>query len=446
MKFYWIISEIRNIKREILGCLETQIGKETVLEAFSGFTIRVRKYHTWPLFQIFLNQVSSRMSCSESIMWGISRRLLPLKTSPKTSAYSNAKSRLPEKPIFELMTSVGTEVESHTHKNHKVFGRNVKVIDGTSVQLPDTESNQSAYPQPNGQKPGCGQPHMKLCALMGLGTGAIIDCVADAYRVHERTMFRKLWRSLDEGDIVLGDRGFGSYAEVAMLLNMGVDFVFRQRQESLKTKDVRKIGKDEWIATWKRPQKLGDWVSPGELPDRIEVRAIRFKTGIKGFRPEEIILFTSLTDRKKYSREKLMELYYRRWEMELRIRDIKTTMGLSFLKAKTASGCRKELWMGLLAYNLVRGVMLDAALRGRLPISRISFKATLKCLDAYSSGWFAVDDPKRAYLLLLDYLIESKVPDRPGRVEPRKIKKRQKNKYSLLTTPRKVARNEVLSA
>jgi IS4 transposase len=355
MKFYWIINEIRNIKRKNFRDIETSVGKERIHKAFEGFTIRERIYYTWPLFQIFLNQAASGISCGEAIVWGISQKLLPLGTSPKTSAYCNAKSRLPEKPIFDLMKSVGVEVEAHTHRNHKIFGRNVKVVDGTSVQLPDTASNQRAYPQPDGQKPGCGQPHMKLCALMGLGTGAIIDCAVDAYRVSERTMFRTLWRSLEEGDIVLGDRGFGSYAEVALILKMGVDFVFRQKLGSLKTKAIRKIRKDEWIVTWKRPQEPGDWVGPDQLPDQAEIRAIRFRTEIKGFRSEEIILFTSLTDPKQFPREKLIELYYRRWEMELRIRDIKTTMGMDFLKPKTPSGCRKELWMALLAYNMALG-------------------------------------------------------------------------------------------
>lgn len=446
MKFYWIINEIRNIKREIPRDLEARVGEERIRKAFEGFTIRERKYHILPLFHIFLNQVASGMSCVEAITWGIAQQLLPLRTSPKSSAYCNAKSRLPEKPIFDVMKSVGAEVEAHTHRHHKPFGRDVKVIDGTSVQLPDTESNQSAYPQPDGQKPGCGQPHMKICALMGLGTGAIIDCAVDAYRVSERAMFRMLWRSLKKGDIVLGDRGFGSYAEVAMLLKMGIDFVFRQRQGSLKTKGIRRIGKNEWIVTWQRPEKPGNWIDPSMLPERIEVRAIRFRTGIKGFRSKEIILFTSLADPGKYPGEKLKELYYRRWEMELRIRDIKTTMGMDFLRSKTPSGCRKELWMGLLAYNLARGIMLDAALRGRLPVSRISFKGTMNSLDAFSSSLFAQADPLRAYLIFIDFLIEIRVPDRPGRIEPRLLKKRQKNNYSLLRMPRNAARIEAFNA
>jgi hypothetical protein len=446
MKFYWIINEVCKIKREIPSCLEAQVGKERVLKAFEGLTSRERKYHVWPLFQIFLNQVASGSSCGASIAWGIAHRLLPLKTSPKTSAFCNAKTRMPEKPIFELMKSVGTEIESHTHKNRMVFGRNVKVVDGTSVQLPDSESNQKAYPQPDAQKPGCGQPHMKLCVLMGLGTGAIIDCVVDQYKVHERTMFRRLWRSLVKGDILLGDRGFGSYAEVAMLLRKGVDFVFRQAQGSLKTKGLKKIGNDQWIVSWKRSYQLGDWVNKRELPHRVEIRAIRFRTRIKGYRPKEIILFTSLTDPVNYPKDKLIELYYRRWEMELRIRDIKSTMGMNLLKSKTPSGARKELWMGLLAYNLVRGIMLDAALRGRLPVSRMSFKTTLNRLDIFSSGRFADGDPQRAYLLLLDYLIETRVPDRPGRIEPRLRKRRLDKKYTFLTIPRNAASIEAFNA
>jgi hypothetical protein len=446
MKFYWITAEISKFKREILSGVEARLGEEKIGKAFEGFAIRERKYHAWPLFQVFLNQVGSGMSCSEAIAWGISRGLLPHGTSLKTSAYCNAKGRLPETPILKLVKSVGAEVETHAHGNRKVFGRAVKVVDGTSVQLPDTRSNQATYPQPDAQEPGCGQPHMKAVALMGLGTGAIVDCEVDAYRVHERTLFRRLWRSLEEGDIVLGDRGFGSYAEVASLIKMGVDFVFRQRQGCLKKKDVRKTGKDEWIVTWRRPRSPGAWVGLDELPARLEIRALRFKTGIKGFRSREIILFTSLGDTKRYPGEKLKELYYRRWEMELRIRDIKSTMGMSLLRSKTPSGCRKELWMGLLAYNLVRGIMLDASLRGRMPVSRISFKKAMKFLESFSSSWFAQRDPRWAYIRLLDYLIESRIPDRPGRIEPRKIKKRSNNKYSLLTTPRKVARNEVLSA
>lgn len=445
MKFYRIMSEIRNIKSKIGGNLRDELGEAGINEMFCGFPTRERRYHTWPLFQIFFNQVASGISCSEAIAWGIGEGILPLKTSPKNSAYCNAKGRLPEMPIFKLMKKVGIEIESHVHKNRRIFGRDVKVVDGTSVQLPDTEANQREYPQPDAQKPGCGQPHMKACALMGLGTGTIIDCVVDAYKVSERTMFRKLWRSLNAGDIVLGDRGFGSYAEVASLLNMGVDFVFRQKNECLETKGSRKIGKDEWIVTWRRPQKPGDWIVAEELPERMEVRAVRLRSEGKKNRSGDIILFTSLTDRKKYPRKKLLKLYYRRWEMELRFRDIKTTMQLGLLRSKTPSVCRKDFWMGLLAYNLIRGIMLNAALRARLCVSRISFKVALKCFDAFFNGRFSEKDPQRAYLIFLDFLAKAAVPERPGRIEPRKIKKRH-NGFSLLTTPRKVARTEVLCA
>jgi hypothetical protein len=446
MKFYWMIANVRKVKREIHRRYESMIGRERVEGAYGGFTLRKRRYHAWPLFQLFLNQVASGMSCGEAIAWGIGRGLLPVKTSPKTSAYCNAKARMAEEPIEEIMKEVGGEVEGCAHTRSRIFGRNVKVVDGTSIQLPDTKSNQERYPQPEGQKPGCGQPVMRVVALMGLAGGAIVECAVDAYRVSERELFRRLWPSLREGDMVLGDRGFSSFAEAASLLNMGVDFIFRQKQGSLKNKGLRKIGRDEWIVTWERPKRLGDWVDPVQLPARITVRAIRFRTSIRGFRSREIILFTSLIDRKKYPKKTLMDLYYRRWEMELRIRDVKTTMGLELLRSKTPSGCRKELWMGLIAYNLIRGIMLDASLRGKLPVSRISFKTTLGCLDAFAAGTITAHNPERAYLVLLDHLIEARLPIRPPRIEPRKRKRRPKNNYPLLTAPRNAARIEACNA
>lgn len=446
MKFYWITANIRKLKRKIFDNLESIIGEKGIKEAFHGFTIRERTYHTWVLFQMFLNQAASGSSCGEAIAWAIGQGLVPVTTSPKTSAYCNAKGRLSEEPIFELMKKVGKRIEGQAHKRERFFGRDVKVVDGTSVQLPDTGSNQTRYPQSPEQKPGCGQPVMILCAVIGLASGAVLDCAVGSMKVGERNLFKNLLRSFRKGDLLLGDRAFGSYAEVASMLKKKVDFVFRQKKKALKTKSLRRIGKEDWIATWKRPLKPGTWVASRELPEFIKVRAIRFRTEIKGFRSREIILFTSLMDPKKYPKDKLMELYYRRWEMELRIRDIKTTMGLELLKSKTSTGCRKELWMGLLAYNLVRGIMLDASLRGRLPIARISFKGTLKWMDAFASGPVASYDPEWVYTLFLDHLIKAKVPARPGRVEPRKRKRRPKYNYPVLTIPRKQAITEALHA
>ena len=446
MKFYWIVSNIRKLKRKALWGIEYAVGRNTVLEAFDGFSRRERTYHTWPLFQVFLNQVVSGMSCSAAIAWGISQGLLHSATSLKTSAYCNAKGRLHERPVERLMKAAGIDVEWRAHKGRRVFGRDVKVVDGTTVQLPDTSRNQAAFPQPDGQKPGCGQPVMRVVVLTGLATGEIVNCALGAYRTHERELFREMWPSLKSGDILLGDRGFGSYAEVAVLMGEGIDFVFRQKDKCLKNKNARKVGKDEWVVEWKRPGTLGGWVDPSGLPEKITVRAIRFNTGVHGFRSKEIIIFTSLADRKKYPAKKLIELYYRRWELELRIRDVKTTMGMELLKSKTPSGCRKELWMGLLAYNLIRGIMLDASLRGRLPISRISFAATLHWLDAFAAGKLATADPLTVYTRFLDYLIDAHVPERPGRAEPRKRKRRPKNNYSLLTAPRNAARLEVSHA
>ena len=442
MKFYYLTSQVIKIKRRILDTLSATLSEETVLKAFAGFTVRERVYHTWVLFQMFLNQVATGSGCREAIEQAIQQGIIPPATSTGTSAYCNARTRLPENPLHGIVKTTGDAINCEARKRDMIFGREVKVVDGTSVQLPDTEENQSEYPQPKGQAPGCGFPVMYICALMGLSTGAILDVALGGGSGHEHALFRMLWPSLSRGDIVLGDGGFGSYAEIAMLLKRGIDGVFRENQRKFRTNEAIRTGDDDYIVIWDRPQNPGEWVDPEELPDALVMRAVKFRCATKGFRSWEVVLYTTLLDRRKYPREKLIDLYYRRWEIELRLRDIKTTMGLELLRCKTPAGCRKELYMGLTAYNLIRAVMLDAACRGRLALSRISFAGTVQRLDALAGGIFFLRDPQRWYELVLDRLIADHLPVRPGRVEPRRLKRREKN-YSYLTEPRNLARNAV---
>ena len=439
MKFYYLTFRIINIKRRILDTISTTVGKEMVLKAFEGFTIRERVYHTWVLFQMFLNQVACGHGCREAIEQAIHHGIIPPGTSTGTSAYCNARTRLPEGPIYELVKATGNSISGEARKRDRFFGREVKVVDGSSVQLPDTEENQAAYPQPSGQAEGCGFPVMYICVLMSLSTGTILD-IADGGAGREHGLFREMWPSLSRGDIVLGDGGFGSYAEVAMLLKRGIDGVFRENQRKFRPDKAIRIGDDEYTVFWELPHSPGEWVDKKELPDALVMRAVRFRCATKGFRSHEVTLYTTLLDRKKYPREKLIELYYRRWEIELRLRDIKTTMGLELLRCKTPEGCRKELYMGLIAYNLIRAVMLDAACRGRSPLSSISFTGAMQRLDALTGGILFLRDPARWYEHVLDRLIDDRLPLRPGRVEPRKVKRRGKN-YSYLSEPRNEARN-----
>lgn len=445
MGFYKLSTKIGKLKSEIFNDLSPIITEEEVIEALRGFTIRHRIFHTWPVFQLFLHQAGTNGSCREAISWGIASGLLPFDTSPQTSSYCTARNRLPEPSLKELAFSTGRAIEQNARARDLLHGRHVKVVDGSSVQLQDTATNQAEYPQSSEQKAGCGFPVMYICALMGLATGALLDASVGGGQGHERSLFRKLWSSLDEGDILLGDRGFISYADFAMLLKLGVNVVMRQRSNSFTNKEKMKLGDNDWLVFWKRPAKIGKWVDRDELPEMLVVRAVEHTITNEDGEKEKAVIFTTLLDRKRYPVKKLVELYRRRWDMELAFRHIKTSMNMELLKCKTPKRCRCELWMGLLAYNIIRGVMLDAARKGRLSPAKISFTGTMHGLKNFASTKIFNDDPRSAYQLLLKHLLQNQVGNRPGRSEPRRIKHRKKQ-YSLLTEPRKPATRAVLRA
>lgn len=444
MKSYLVLNDIRKYKSKVFNSSASFISKEYIKEAFAGHTQRDRTYNEWSLFQLYLNQSSTGASCNETVAWGIGNGIIPPYASPLTPGYCNSRNRLPEKPLKEIMISTGRAIEKSADKRCRPFGRDVVVVDGTSVQLPDTKANQSEYPQPTGQKPGCGQPVMYICAMMGLRSGAILDVSCGGGSGHERALFRDLWPSLKEGDIVVGDNGFCSYGEFARLLEFRVDLLMAQRYNALDNKEIIKVGMDDYVVIWERGKQDLKWTGLDELPEHLVVRAIRYRARRNDGAELDMVLFTTLLDRKRYPRRKLISLYNRRWEVEVSFDDIKTEMGLDLLKRKRPERCRSELWMGLTAYNIIRGVMLDAARKAGLPARRISFKGTMQRLRNYFNPGLFNGDPKRAYELLLDHLAIDKVVERPGRWEPRKRKRRSKN-YRLLTEPRNSIIHAVLT-
>lgn len=446
MTFYWILTEIRKLKRGFLETVLPIVEREAVEEALSGFSRRKRIYHTWPMFVMFLCQVAGKETCRKEVADAIGRKVIPLYSDEKTSSYCNARNRLPEEPLKELAFKTGAALAQKARGSELFFGRRVKVVDGSSTQLPDTKANQAEYPQPGRQAEGCGLPVMYFSALMDLSTGAILEVATGAKEGCERRLFRTLWGSFDKDDIILGDCLYMSFADIALLMRREVDCVFRWNNRRLhRMNTIVKLGEDDWLETWEKPKKTGNWNDPSDLPETITVRVVRFTCEVKGFRPKKIELVTTLADPKRYPREKLMELYARRWEMELRLDDIKTTMKLGQLTCKTPDRCRKELWMGLLAYNLIRTIMFHAARRAGVPIARISFAGTKDRIEAFSGSFYAFEDPVRLYELLLMHVSRDQVPNRPNRVEPRLVKRRW-TRHSLLTVPRNSAREALLRA
>ncbi len=432
---HWIAERVEHFKGRFAAEVLMRLGEATVREALAGFPVRRRVWDGWAVVRTFLSQVSDGSSCREAVERAIQQGWIPSGSSPLDSGYCQARGRLPEAPLRHLSFGAGGALEAEVRRAERWPGRPVKVLDGTGLRLADTPANQQAYPQSPRQKPGCGFPVMYVCALMGLASGAILDAVCGAGPGGERAGLRKLWRSLRAGDILLADAGFGSYAEVSSLLRRGVDCVVRLGKRKARAGRLQQLGRQDWLLEWTVPKQPGQWAQPEKLPATLVMRVIQFTVRRAGFRTRHVALATTLLDAGRYPKRMLMALYRRRWEMELRLRDIKTTMGLEQLRCKSPAGCRKQLWMGLLAYNLIRTVMAPAARRARLAVRHISFAGTLQRLRQFAAGRLLAGSPAESYRTLLDHLATDRLPRRLNRREPRAVKRRPKN-YQLLTKPR----------
>jgi len=336
---------------------------------------------------------------------------------------------------------VTRRVESRAEGEGLWCGRRVKVVDGSGLSMPDTAENQAVYPQSRRQKPGCGFPVMRIVALFSLATGAIVALAKDALRVHERTLFRRLWDSLDPGDVVLADRGFCSYADYYRLARRGVDAVMRKNgRRSVGATPGRRLGKGDRLVHWHKTGRCPKWLDReawDAMGDRLTVREVHFVVDTPGFRSQAITVSTTLLDPRAYPTNAFIELYRRRWMAELFLRDIKTTLGMDILTCKSPDMVHKELLMYLIAYNLVRALMLEASLRHGVPVHRISFKGTLSTVREWTPILAAASRTRRRALVdrLIAILARDPLPHRPNRVEPRARKRRPKN-YQLLSKPR----------
>jgi hypothetical protein len=304
------------------------------------------------------------------------------------------------------------------------------VVDGTGISMPDTDENRAVYPYAGGQQEGCGFPTGKLVGLFSLATGHLQRFAFDSWKNHDITLLRRLIDWLKEGDIMLGDRGFCGWGVIAALKRRNVDVVLRLHQNR---KD--KNG----VSIWEKPQRKEGWEegSWAELPDAMEVRVITYKVEIPGFRTTQITLATTLLDTEKYPDQEIVKLYNRRWQIELNFRDIKTTLGLDVLRTESPGMIEKEIYMQVIAYNMVRGLMLESAQQHNKSIYRVSFKGTVDTLRQWTVLFGHTDEKtiKARYEDILLALACDLVPERPNRSEPRAVKRRPKV-YQLLTRPR----------
>ena len=322
-------------------------------------------------------------------------------------------------------------------------GRPVKIVDGTGLSMPDTAANQGRWPQPTSQQPGCGFPVLKLVGLFSLSSGALLETATGSLHVHESLLFRGLWDRLKQGDVVLADRGFCSYAALASLRQRGVDSVMRLHQK--RRADFRsgqRLGPDDRLVTWHKPAQRPEVCSVAEfaaLPATLTLRLIRLRVAAKGFRTRSVVLLTTLLDVQAYPADALRELYGQRWQVELHFQQIKTLLAMDVLRCKSPELIVREVALHRIAYNLIRSLMQRSAHLHHVPLERISFKGSLDTLRHWSAVIAAAGGTPRKQDQLIQQMLASiardPVPERPGRSEPRAKKRRPKN-YQLQTKPR----------
>ena len=360
-----------------------------------------------------------------------------------TGAYCKARAKLPERFLQRLTCEVGRQLEGEAPDTWRWHGHRVVLVDGSTLSMPDTPANQQAYPQQRSQRPGVGFPILRWVALLGLTTGAVLASAFGPWRgkqTGETALFRTLLEDLRPGDVLVADRYYCSYWIVALALARGVDVVFRKHQ--LRHTDFRtgrRLGRNDHVVTWTKPQRPA-WMEPSDyeaLPATLSLREVRTRITTPGCRVKDLVVVTTLLDADAYALPDVLDLYHERWHVEIDLRSIKTQMKMEILRCQTPEMVRKEIWAHLLAYNLVRKVMAQAAQEHGLTPRQLSFAGAMQTLNEFRTLLLsaAADDLPALCDDILKAIASHRVGNRPDRCEPRKVKRRPKG-YSRMLNQR----------
>jgi hypothetical protein len=402
---------------------------------------------------VFLAQVlSADHSCREAVaklnFWRLARGLQPC--SPETGSYCEARQRLPEALFAKLVRSTGKELSEKADVAWQWLGRVVKVVDGATITMADTRENQQVYPQSRAQAPGVGFPIARIVVVFSLAVGAVIDAAigpCKGKRTGENNLFRSLLGCFLPGEIALADGYYASFWDFALLAERRVDLVARaHHKRKLDFRSGLKLGRYDHVTRYFKPVQRPAWLDRAiyeRLPDSIAIRHLRYSVEQSGFRTRAITLATTLLDAHLYSADELANLYRRRWQAELNLRSLKTHLQMEHLRAKKPDTVRKEFHTHLLAYNLIRGIIMEAAAAAGVAPHQLSFKGAMQSINAFL-GLVLADsrNATRHYAALLWMIGTYRVADRPDRIEPRLIKRRPKP-HKLLQEPRDDARSRL---
>jgi hypothetical protein len=412
-----------------------------------GMKYRDRVFNPVTTIWGFLSQVlSDDHSCRDAVARVIAHQAASgaRVCSPNTASYCNARSRLRMDVLRTLAKRTAQELQAGAVPEWKWNGRNVFIADGSHVSMPDTPQNQASYPQPKAQRPGLGFPLARLTVLLSLATGACHDLAMAPYAgkgTGETTLLRQLYDTLKPGDVVLADALFDDYFIACELRQRGIELVARAQYQRVGTQTVLSRP-DGDVIVWQRPNKPHGMGGKQyrTYPKTLRMRQVSVDARAKDNRVEQFKVITTILDA-AIDGGQIGELYERRWDGEVDIRSIKSTMQMDVLRCKTPEMVRKEIWAHLLAYNLLRTVMAAAAAEHGIEPRQVSFKGAKQAVMAFAPKIEAARPKERARLIdvLLTAVAYHRVGDRPGRWEPRARKRRPKPGYRLMQ-PRAEAR------
>lgn len=411
----------------------------------SGMEVRERVYTPWTTLWLFLCQTMSRGACADAVACLIAHRLGKGQQpcSPSTTAYCEARSRLPEDFYKSILLQIGRNSSQQAPTEWKLYGRDIKVVDGTTASMPETEENCEEFPLQDPERAGISFPLARLLVVFSLSVGTVLEVAISPYRgksTGEYAMLRTLVDSFEADDIFLGDRGFCSFCHIVELHQRGVDSVIKfERTRESNLSFVKQLTKNDRLYRWKKPSNKPETFTRAEfnaLPEEMLVRLVTVRVDQAGFRTTEFDILTTLTNHKEYRPNDLADLYRQRWRAELFLRDIKTTLGMDELSCKSPEMVRKEIYTHLIAYNLVRIQMAQAAHFSEIRPEQISFKTSLKTIFRFQTQFQQMNALTLATMLAT--IAYHKVGKQLDRIEPRRIKRR--TKYSVLTVPRGEAR------
>lgn len=395
----------------------------------------------------FLTQVICPVGCcrlavARVMAWLVAHGQQPC--GPGTGGYCKARVRLPEGVLTQLTRQTGRALHDAAPDEWLWKGRRVQIADGTTVTMPDTPDNQAEYPHHGSQADGIGFPQIRLVALFSLACGAILDVALGPSRGKqsgETALLRQIAGSVESGSVLLADRYFGGWFDLALWIERGVDVVTRIHQK--RATDFRRgqrLGREDHVVKWPKKQRP-DWMDREtylRLPSELAIREVRVRVPQRGFRTRVLVIATTLTD-PKVRAEDLAELYRARWQAELDLRSVKVTLGMDVLRCQSPEMVRKELWAHLLAYNLIRTAMAQVATSSDREPRELSVAATVQALCAFAE----VLGTAEGYEAFVRVVLAYRVGNRPDRFEPRALKRRPKP-YRPLTVPRVEARRRLV--